>query len=328
MARYIAARVFQAIAVLWAAYTVAFIFLSVLPSDPISIRINAPDSGLTEADGVRLREYYGLDKPIILQYFVRLAGIFSGDLGFSLVRGTPVRSMIAAALPPTVQLSIAGLIVGLVLGGALAVAASYARFPSLKHFLQGIPPLFAAVPTFLLGIFFIQIFAFNLNLVPAVDDGSFEGLIGPALTLGIGISPSLAQVLLASLEQTKGDAFVDVVLAKGAGSGFTFWHHVIRNAILPWLTLLGLTFGELLAGSIVIETVFSRDGLGRITEGAVAAQDLPVIQAVVLLISALYVAVNLVIDLLYPVIDPRIRLGGAPIRLKRRASLTPAKATS
>lgn len=328
MARYVIQRVLQAIVVLWAAYTLTFVFLSVLPSDPISIRIASPDSGLTKADGAHLRAFYGLDKPILVQYVDRLGGVLHGDFGFSLVQGTPVASMIGAALPATVLLSAAGLVVGLFLGGVVAVAASYAPFAWLKRLLQQVPPLFAAVPTFLLGILFIEVFAFQLHVIPAVDDGSFAGLVGPALTLGIGISPTLAQVLLASLDATKSEAFVDVALAKGAGTAFAFRHHVLRNALLPWLTLLGLTFGELLAGSIVTETVFSRDGLGRLTEASVASQDLPVIQAVVLLVSFLYVVVNLAIDLLYPLVDPRIRLTGSTRRARRPSSLTARKAAA
>ncbi|MBV6756368.1 MULTISPECIES: ABC transporter permease [Rhodococcus] len=316
MGRYIASRIGQAFLVLWAAYTASFVLLAVLPSDPISIRISAPDSGLTPEDGERLREYYGLDQPIVAQYVHRLAGVLHGDFGYSLTRGTPVRTLIAEALPSTIHLTAFSLLAGLLIAGVLGVAASYSRFGWLRGLLLSVPPLFASVPTFLIGILFLQVFSFELGWLPAVADGSASALVAPVLTLGIAVSAPLAQVLIRTLDSIRREPFVQVVLAKGADDGYAFRHHVLRNSILPWLTLLGLTIGELIAGSLVTETVYSRDGIGRLTQSSVQAQDLPVIQAVVLLAASVYVLVNLVIDLVYPLVDPRIQLIGGRSRIR------------
>lgn len=316
MGRYIASRIGQAFLVLWAAYTASFVLLAVLPSDPISIRISAPDSGLTPEDGERLREYYGLDQPIVAQYLHRLVGVLHGDFGYSLTRGTPVRTLIVEALPSTIHLTAFSLLAGLLIAGVLGVAASYSRFGWLRGVLLSVPPLFASVPTFLIGILFLQVFSFELGWLPAVADGSASALVAPVFTLGIAVSAPLAQVLIRTLDAIRREPFVQVVLAKGADDGYAFRHHVLRNSILPWLTLLGLTIGELIAGSLVTETVYSRDGIGRLTQSSVQAQDLPVIQAVVLLAASVYVLVNLVIDLVYPLVDPRIRLTGGRSRIR------------
>lgn len=301
-------RIGQAIIVVWAAYTLTFLLIEIVPSDPVSILLANPDSGLTEEAADQLRAYYGIDQPLLVRYFSQLLAIATGDLGISISKGVPVGSLLLTALPQTLVLAVLSLVLAVVASALVAVLAVYLPSSRLRAVIAAIPPFLSSIPSFLVGVLIIQYFAFAVRLIPPVDDGSLLALLGPAVTLAIAITPSLAQVLIASLEQTDRQPFIDVVRAKGASRWLVLRRHVLRNAILPWVTILGLTFGELLAGSIITETVFSRGGLGRTIEAAVASQDMPVIQGSVLIVAALFVIINLSVDLSYPLLDPRIRL--------------------
>jgi peptide/nickel transport system permease protein len=182
---------------------------------------------------------------------------------------------------------------------------------------------------FWLGITLIQIFSFRLKLVPVIGGTAFESLLLPVITLAIPISAPLAQVLVRSIDEVSVQPFVSVVRAKGASPSWVLWRHVARNATLPALTIAGVLLGELIAGAVVTETVFGRTGIGRITQDAVNNQDVAVLQAVVLLSALGYVVVNLIVDLLYPVLDPRIALRSGDRRpSRRRSTAIPAEASA
>lgn len=311
MRTYIARRAGQAVLVLFAAYTLSFVLLSALPGDAISNRISAPDSGLTPESGAVLLRYYGLDQPLWEQYLRGLARAVQGDLGLSLSTAQPVRDLLAHALPGTLRLTGLALLIGILLAGAVALLVNYVPSARLRGVLGGVPSLFASVPTFVVGILALQYLSFRAHLIPSVDDGSLLALVAPAVTLALVIAAPLAQVFGASIRTTRAQPFVHVLHAKGAGEGYIFRKDVFRNSSLPVLTLLGLAFGELIAGSVVTESVFARDGIGHLVVAAVNTQDLPVVQGVVLLSTAAYVLVNLAVDVAYPFIDPRIVAVGA-----------------
>lgn len=306
MLRYVARRVVQAVLVLWAAYTLSFLLLSALPGNAISNRINAPDSGLTPEGGKVLLHYYGLDQPLWEQYLRALGRALHGELGLSLSNAQPVRTLLGDALPSTLRLTALALVSGVLLAGAVALLINYGPGAWLRNLVAGVPALFASVPTFVVGILALQYLSFRAHLVPPVDDGSFRALVAPAVTLGLVIAAPLSQVFSASIRTTRRQPFVHVLHAKGAGEGYIFRKDVFRNSSLPVLTLLGLAFGELIAGSVVTESVYARQGIGKLIVDAVSTQDLPVVQGVVLLSTVAYVVVNLVVDLAYPFIDPRI----------------------
>jgi peptide/nickel transport system permease protein len=311
MRRYFARRAAQAALVLGAAYTLSFVLLSALPGDAISNRIAAPDSGLTAEGGRVLLRYYGLDRSLGEQYVQGLGRALHGDLGLSLTTAQPVSDLLGAALPSTLQLTGLALAFGIAPAGAVALLVNYGRWSWLRNLLAGAPSLFASVPTFVVGILALQYLSFRAHLIPSVDNGSFVALLAPAATLGLVIAAPLAQVFGASIRSTRAQPFVHVLHAKGAGERFIFRKDVFRNSSLPVLTLLGLAFGELIAGSVVTESVFARDGVGSLVVSAVNTQDLPVVQGVVILSTAAYVVVNLAVDLAYPIIDPRILVDGA-----------------
>jgi peptide/nickel transport system permease protein len=303
---YATRRIVQALIVLWAAYTLTFVLLSALPGDAISNRVNNPQNQLTPESGRILKAFYGLDRPLWEQYVHMLRALLGGDLGYSITDGGKVSTVLGSALPKTLELTALGFVFAVSICAVVGIAGSYARWQWLRNAMLALPPLQASLPTFVVGILVLQWLSFGLHVIPAVDDGSFRALLAPAVVLGIVVAAPLAQVFVTSLDKTRGEAFVKVLLAKGASERYAFTHDVLRNSALPVLTLLGLAVGELIAGSVVTEAVFARNGIGAVTLNAVNTQDLPVVQAVVLLSTTGYVLVNLVVDLLYPLVDPRI----------------------
>jgi peptide/nickel transport system permease protein len=229
-----------------------------------------------------------------------------GDFGDSVSTGRPVTSTLADALPQTLQLTGAALLLAVVLGGGLAVLATYTSQRWLRQLLLSLPPLGVSVPTFWVGLLLVEAFSFRLHWFPAFGNDGLRGLILPAVTLAVPTGAQVAQVLAKSLLTALDQAYVETARAKGAGRWRVHLRHALRNASLPALTVVGLLVGQLIAGSVVVETVFSRDGLGRVTAAAVTAQDIPLVQGVVVFGALIFVVTNLIVDLVYPLLDPRI----------------------
>lgn len=311
MARFLGGRVLQGLFVLWAAYTLSFAVLYALPSDPAAIAAGANNS-VTPEQLAQLRHEMGLDRPLMEQYLTKLGGALHGDLGRSLQSGEPVTSLIGRALPPTLAVAGAGLVLGVLLGTALAVLATVTGSRRLRRTLLSLPPLGVAIPAFVIGLLLLQWLSFTWNVFPAIGEGGLRGLVLPAVTIAVQPAALIGQVLAKSMGDELGKDYVAVARAKGAGPFRTNVRHVLRNAALPALTLAGLLVGGLLTGAIVVEAVFSRNGLGQVTQGAVAAEDLPVVQGVVLLGALVFVSVNLAVDLLYRVLDPRLAVARRP----------------
>lgn len=312
MRRYAALRLAQAAGVLWAAYTVSFLVLDLLPGDPVSAMAGAgaDQAGVDPARIARLRAEYGFDDPIPVQYVHYLGRALRGDFGDSVSSGRPVTSVIGDALPSTLQLVAAALALAVLLGGGLALAATYTSRRWLRQLLLSLPPLGVSVPTFWAGLMLVEIFSFRARLLPAFGNGGLRGLILPAVTLAVPTGAIVAQVLAKSLLTTLDEPYVQTARAKGAGRARIHLRHALRNASLPALTVVGVLVGQLMANSVVIETVFSRNGLGRVTAGAVTTQDIPLVQGVVVFGSLVFVLVNLIVDLAYPLLDPRISAAG------------------
>jgi peptide/nickel transport system permease protein len=308
MRRYVIKRLAQAVGVLWAAYTVSFLVLDFLPGDPVTAMAGAGmDSGQVDpAQLAALRHEYGFDKPVLVQYADYLGKAVRGDFGDSVSTGRPVSSTLADALPQTLQLTGAALLLAVFLSGGLAVLATYTSRRWLRQLLLSLPPLGVSVPTFWVGLLLVETFSFRLHWFPAFGNDGLRGLILPAVTLAVPTGAQVAQVLAKSLLTALDQAYVETARAKGAGRWRIHLRHALRNASLPTLTVVGLLVGQLIAGSVVVETVFSRDGLGRVTAAAVTAQDIPLVQGVVVFGALIFVATNLIVDLVYPLLDPRI----------------------
>ncbi|MDL4816489.1 ABC transporter permease [Actinomadura opuntiae] len=308
MRRYVALRLAQAAGVLWAAYTLSFLVLDLLPGDPVSAMAGqgADQAGIDPAQIERLKSEYGFDKPVPLQYLDYLGKALRGDFGDSVSTGRPVASVIGDALPQTLQLVAAGLGLAVLFGGGLAMAATYTSWRWLRQLLLSLPPLGVSVPTFWVGLMLVEVFSFQARLLPAFGNGGLRGLVLPAVTLAVPTGAVVAQVLAKSLLTTLDEPYIQTARAKGGGRPRIHLRHALRNASLPALTVVGVLVGQLIANSVVIETVFSRNGLGRVTAGAVTTQDIPVVQGIVVFGSLVFVLVNLIVDLVYPLLDPRI----------------------
>lgn len=309
MLQYTARRIAQAVAVLWAAYTVSFVVLYMLPSDPVSILLNQAGgtAGRPSAEQIaQIQSQYGFDDPVIVQYLHHLLDALHLDFGQSVSRGQSVTSLLADNLPPTLALTATALAFTVLIGGALAFVATYVGWRPLRAFLHRLPAVGVSFPTFWVGLLLIQLFSFSLGWFPATGSEGASSLVLPALTMSLPTAGILAQVLIRGLDDTLDQAHIATARAKGLSRLTIHAKHALKNASLPALTILGLLVGSTVTNAVVAETVFSRLGIGRLAQQAVLAKDIPLVQGIVVLAAAIFVVVNLLVDLVYPLLDPRV----------------------
>ena len=324
--RYLASRLGQGIIVLWIAFTLSFFLLYWLPGDPVITMLGAGGElqSFDPAEVDRLRAEFNLDQPLPVQYLSALLAVLRLDFGTSIQTGTPVTEAITASLPSTVVLAALALILALVAGTAIAVGATLTRRPWLRDALAALPGLGVALPTFWVGLMLLQVFSFRFPIFPAIGTGTPAAVILPAVTLAIPLSAIIAQVLFRALQNAWIQPFVTTYTASGYSRLRLLLRQALPVALLPALTMSGVLFGQVLAGSVVVENVFSRQGLGRLAQTAVTGQDIPLVQGIVLFAAAVFVLVNLATDLIYPILDPRLK---APARKSASTSGdTPAEA--
>lgn len=307
MQRSLLRRVGQSVLVLWAAFTLSFFLLQVLPGDAVLIKFQNPDLGLSPDQIAEMRLAYGADNPLWQQYVHTLLAMLRGDFGYSVQAGVPVSEQLISNLPATLQLALLGFALATIIAFALAALSRLPALRVLRSVLQSVPALFISLPTFWLGIALIQLFSFQLRWIPVINPSALQGLILPVITVAIPISAPLAQILLRSIDQVSTQPFVAVARAKGASESHVLWHHVMRNALLPVLNVAGLLLGELIAGALITETVFGLSGVGQLTQQAVNNQDVAVLQAVVMISALAFVLINLLVDALMPLFDPRLQ---------------------
>lgn len=312
MTGYVARRLGQALVVLWAAFTVTFVILYLLPSDPVSIMLAGGQGGeqatVDPEQVAALRAEYGLDDPLPVQYLDALWRTVRLDFGNSIQNGAPVTTLIGDALPQTAVLAGSSFVLALLLGVGIAFLSTWTRRGWIRTALLALPPLGVSLPTFWVGLLLIQFFSFRIPIFPALGNEGLLSLVLPSVTLSIPVSASIAQVLARGLRTALAEPYVETARAKGASRARVHLRHALRNATIPTLTIAGVIVGSLLAGAVVVETVFSRVGIGRLTVTAVNGQDIPLVQGLVLLAATVFVVTNLLVDLLYPVVDPRIRV--------------------
>lgn len=309
MARYLGGRIVQAAAVLWAAFTLTFAILYLLPSDPMELQLAAAgvqEDSLTPGQLAAMKHRFGLDQSIWQQYWHHLAGVLHGDFGTSLSQQVPVSDLIGQRIGQTLLLSGTAAVVSLLAGSALAYLATFARWNPLRVFLTRLPALGASFPQFLVALFLIQFFSFQLGWFPALGTQGIKSLVMPVVTISVLTSSVLAQVLIKSFDDTLRQPYIVTARAKGLSRTAVHVKHAFRNAALPAMTILGVIVGLTVTSSIVTETVFTREGVGKLAQESVLSQDVPVVLAVVTIAAAIFVLVNLVVDLLYPLLDPRI----------------------
>lgn len=309
MSRYLIGRVGQALLVLWGAYSITYFILYLLPGDTLSIMLSASGlevDALSAQDLAKAKAYYGLDKGIFEQYFSLLWGAIQGDFGQSLSLNRPVSELLLQRLPQTLSLAGLAIVLSMIGGIGLAYLTAYTQWRPLKVLLARLPSLGFSIPVFWMGLLLIQVFAFSLGWFPATGNRGFDSLILPAVTLAIPSAAVYAQVLQRGFQGVWQEPYIATAYAKGLSRAQVQAHHAFKNAALPILTLIGLQVGNTVSGAVLVETIFARNGVGRLAQEAVLRQDIPVVLAIVAVSAAAFVLVNLIVDLLYPYLDPRI----------------------
>lgn len=328
---YAAKRLGQAVVVILLAYVFTFVVVSILPGDPITSVLRNPQNGFTEEEIAEIIAAQGLDKPVLVQLWHALSGFVTGDLGMSMRSNRPVSTLIAEVLPSTLILAGAGLAVALVLAMLVAYGTRFVPKKYGQGLLRGFPSLFLSVPNFVIGLVLIHLFGFQLGLFRVINPDSFWATLFAAVALGIPVSAQIAEVLIANLDKEAEQEYAAVARSRGIGQLKLFLSHLLKPASLPVVTVIALTIGELLGGSLITETVFGRTGVGSLVQRSVSTQDLPVLQAIVSLGAVVFVLVNLIADLLYPLLDPRVKIIGASKRRPTTSdepSIGPAKAVN
>lgn len=309
---YAAKRLVQSVVVILLAYVFTFVVVSILPGDPVTNVLRDPQNGFTEAQINEIIAAQGLDKPIPVQLWTSLSNFLVGDLGLSMRSSRPVTTLIAETLPSTLVLAATGLLVALLLAAVIAYATQVLPKRFGQGVLRGFPSLFLSVPNFVIGLVLIHVFGFQLGLFRVIDPDSFWATLFAATALGIPVSAQIAEVLIANLDNESRQEYAAVARGRGLGQMRLLARHLLKPSSLPVVTVIALTIGELLGGSLITETVFGRTGIGSLVERSVSTQDLPVLQAVVSLAAVVFVIVNLIADLVYPLLDPRVKLIGGP----------------
>ncbi|MGH3638846.1 MAG: ABC transporter permease [Mycobacterium sp.] len=305
--KYVVARLLQSAVVILLAYLVIFFVVTIIPGDPIENQLRSPENDYTEAEIRQISSFYGLDKPVVEQLVVALGRFLTGDLGVSLTSNRPVATIIAEALPSTLTLASLAVLFSLALAFAIGFGAVFLPPRWGGRLLRMFPSLFLSVPNFTIGLLIIEFLSFQLGLFTLSDQHGVYAAVFPAIALAIPVSAQLTQVLITSLDTVRRQPYVTVAVAKGLSPGTIFVRQLLKPSSLPVVTVLALTIGEVLGGSVITEAVFARKGIGSVVESAVLSQDVPVLLAAVTLAAAVFIAINLLTDLIYPVLDPRLR---------------------
>jgi peptide/nickel transport system permease protein len=304
MPLYILKRLAMTIPLLLAIVVLVFLMVKLVPGDAVSAMQS--QLKLSAEQMASIRHALGLDQPLYIQLGTYLLGLARGDMGRSLFGSRPVLDLIRANLPATIQLTIAGMLVAIVLGVPLGIFAALKQNTAWDVGATLVGLAGVSIPAFWLGLMLIQLFAVTLGWLPITGDHGIRGLIMPAVALGLAEAAIITRMTRATLVEVLRTDYVRTARAKGLAERGVVWRHALRNAFLPILTMIGMQFGTLFGGAVIIENVFARQGLGTLITQAVINRDFPVVQSCVLVAATLYVLVNLVVDVLYAVIDPRI----------------------
>lgn len=307
MLTYVGRRIFAVVPVLFGVTLAVFSMLFLVPGDPVKIMLA---EFVTTPDQIaQMRAQLHLDEPVIEQYGRFVANALRGDLGVSIRSRRPVAAEITENIGSTGLLALASMVVAIGLGVPLGLLAALGRNSWLDVAAMVVALLGVAMPSFWLGFLLIFVFSLHLGWLPATGGGDLPHLVMPAVALGMIAAAIIARLTRSSMLEVLGQDYVRTARAKGLGGASVIVRHGLRNALIPVVTVFGLQFGNLLAGAVIVETVFSRPGLGRLIVGGILAKDFPLVQGTVLFVAAAYVLINVVVDVAYAYVDPRIRIG-------------------
>lgn len=304
MGRFLARRLALTIPVLLGVATLVFSLIHFIPGDPAQAMLGETAA---PSDVAALRRQLGLDRPLLEQYAAFLAGAAQGDLGTSLRTGEPVTDQLLERLPATFELAAAAMLFAVLFAIPLGIAAAVRRGTAVDHAAMTVALAGVSVPNFWLGPLLALVFAVELGWLPVSGRGELSHLVLPAVSLGAGLSAILARMTRASLLEELREQYVQAARARGVSGTRAVMRHAFRNSLIPVVTIIGLQFGVVLTGAVITETIFAWPGVGRLLIQSIGFRDYPLVQGCILFIAVVYVMVNLVTDLVYGVLDPRIR---------------------
>ena len=312
MLRHVGQRLLLAIPVLLGVLLVGFLLMQVVPTDPAVVRAGPTASAEVVA---QIRADLGLDKPLWWQFAVYVGRLAHGDLGVSIINNVPVTQELGDTIGPTIELMVSCLIWSIPLGIAMGTASAYWRGSLLDRAVMALAVALATLPVFFIGLLLIWLFGFYWQILPFTGRGGplwtldgLKAIIMPALALGASFIGPVARMTRTAVLDVLDAEHIRTARAKGLGEFAVVMHHALRNALIPVVTLIGLQIGFLLGGAVVTETVFSWPGVGRLAVGAILSSDFPMAQGTILVLSLAFILINLAVDVLYAVLDPRMRL--------------------
>ncbi|TXK79830.1 ABC transporter permease [Paenibacillus sp. N3.4] len=305
MSRIITERLLVSLLVILGSLILVFCILYVLPGDPVLSMVDP--SSMTPEAIANLRHQLGLNEPFYVQFGRYLGSIFQGGFGKSLLNSEPVLPKILKHLPATMALTLASTLISTIIGVGLGVLSAIHRNRWIDVVARIVGLFGISMPTFWSGILLILIFSVSLGWFPAMGSKGWETLVLPSLALGFVGAGFIVRMVRNSMLEVINEHFIVTLRAKGLSEKLVMYRHALRNALIPAVTIIGIHIGDLLAGTVVIETVFSRQGIGRILADAIMSKDIPVVQGVVFFSAIIYVVINLLVDISYVFIDPRVR---------------------
>lgn len=308
MGMFVLQRCLLAIPTMLGITLIVFTMLHMMPGDPVLVLLSSSQStGITEAELYLIRERFGLHDPLPVQYVRFITHAAVGDLGNSILQARPVLELIAEVLPNTIALALASLFLAALLGLLLGIVAAV-RHRTLLDLSSMTASLFAlSMPEFWMAILAILVVSVKLQWLPSAGSEGLKYLILPAVVLGSRAAASIARLTRSSMLEVLGQQYINTAWAKGLPPRQVIWCHALKNALIPVITFMGLQLGRLLSGAVVVETIFARQGLGKLLIDAILSKDIPVVQGAVLVVALGYVICNLLVDVSYAWLDPRIR---------------------
>ena len=292
-----------------------FAAIRLVPGDAVTAMLGIQAGALTDAQRASLQAYFGLDKPAPVQYFIWLGGLLHGDLGLSMRYGSPVLDLILSRFPTTVELAIMALMIALLVGIPLGIISAIRRDTFIDLFARLFALFGLAIPNFLFGTLLIYVLSVYFHYLPNSGDyvsfweapgKNLQQMIFPAITLGFAFSASVMRTTRSAMLEVLGQDYIRTARSKGLGERVVISRHALRNALIPVLTITGVELGYLLGGAVIVEEIFALPGIGRVVLNAISQRDYAVVQGVALFIALIFVVVNLLIDVIYVAIDPRI----------------------
>jgi peptide/nickel transport system permease protein len=306
MKQFIFNRILSGILVIFGISIFSFLLIHFIPGDPVKIMLGM---NATPEQVEKLTHHLGLDKPLLVQYGQYLANVFQGDFGTSLKTGRPVLTELLDRFPETVKLALFGLLIAIILGISLGILAAKFKDTFIDKACTILATLGVSIPSFWLAILLVMIFSVKLSWFPIANGTGLRDLVLPAVTLGVVASTMIMRLTRNGMVEVLSNDYIRTAKAKGLDERIILIRHALRNVLIPVVTVIGLQLAALLGGTVIIEQVFNWPGLGTLALGGITSRDFPLIQGTILFMGVVYVSINIFVDILYSMIDPRVELG-------------------